>query len=417
MIGLVSCAGAELDEPCGSLPTNPEQKDVALASCLVAGDTLATWPESSSAAPVVLYVDRSGSMRGFLDPAYPSRIGYRSIIDRLIVALNPSQAFGYGSAVQPIPTSIGALGDREFYDDNNTEMEQALELIGRDSTAAATHLLIGDGRRTDPNLANEQYVMMRQLARGWIERGGTFLLAASRAPFTLLEEDPAGCQPAAEAPTSTCPLYAFAFIARGDQTRVVATFANADVFEHVFVWPLPASARSVLTVDQPQPELTFEQSWTTAAGAIPVARVRGDEYTNLPLRARLGLHPASDMSTAAARVGLEGQEFRGRISVRPLLETSAAMPWQAVSGAGSLVSPVPGEPASVDIRSLGSPERHLYRVELIPTGEARWLSDFDAANAGDAERTFGLGRLFELFRSFAQSAEPAPVQRAYVVVN
>jgi hypothetical protein len=56
-------------------------------------------------------------------------------------------------------------------------------------------------------------------------------------------------------------------------------------------------------------------------------------------------------------------------------------------------------------------------VELYPTGEAPWLSEFDAESTSDEVRTFGLGRLFELFRGLAQSEGTMPVQRTYIVVN
>jgi hypothetical protein len=181
-----------------------------LAACLAVDEPLVTWPEEARDAPVILYVDRSGSMRGFLDPGYPARTDYRSVIDRLIVALRPQQAFGFGSSVQPIGTSLGTLGNREFYSDNNTLLEQVLDRIATDTEASATHLIIGDGRRTNPNSANEQYVQMRRLAREWIEQGGTFLVAASRAPFEPVLGDPAGCRAPAGSGSPTCPLYAFA---------------------------------------------------------------------------------------------------------------------------------------------------------------------------------------------------------------
>jgi hypothetical protein len=356
-------------------------------------------------------------MRGFLDPTYLSRVGYRNIIDGLIVRLNPNQAFGFGNTVEPIPASLESLGNRDFYDDSNTELEDALEVIARDSTTASTHLVIGDGRRTDPDLANGQYVAMRQLARDWIERGGTFLVAASRAPFATVEGDPAGCRPDPEAAAATCPLYAFMFIAAGDETRIVGTFATADVFEHVFVWPLPATDQTRLTATESHPDLTFESSWAATPNGTPIARVRGNAYTNDPLGGQLELGPASDLAGAATRLALEGQAFTNSISVRLLNDPSGAAPWQPVLGRISLVTAVQGEPRAFEVRSLGSPDRNLYRIEVLPTGEVPWLSEFDAASAGDAERTLGLGRLFELFRSLAQADSPSPVQRAYLVVN
>ena len=356
-------------------------------------------------------------MRGFLDPDYPSRTDYRSVLDRLIVALDPARAFGFGSSVQPIGTSLGTLGNKEFYSDNNTEMEAVFDRIGQDSMAAATHLIIGDGRRTEPDAANEQYVRMRQLAREWIGRGGTFLVAASQAPFETVPGDPAGCRTESDSASATCPLYAFAFIAAGDEARVVSTFASANAFDHVFVWPLPAAASTEIA-GEPGPDLTFEPRWGAAADSSPIARVRGRIFTNQPHRARLELAGASDAATQAVRAAHAGQALRTRISVRPLNDTAQASSWQPTGGPSSLVREVADNPQTVEFLSRGATaERHLYKVELYPTGEAPWIDKFDAQSAGDEVRTYGLGRLFELFPVLAQSRTPSPVQRAYVVVN
>ena len=52
--------------------TNGEVAEIALARCLV---TSAVFPASRAPKPVTLYLDRSGSMRGFLDPgiSWPDR--------------------------------------------------------------------------------------------------------------------------------------------------------------------------------------------------------------------------------------------------------------------------------------------------------------------------------------------------------
>jgi hypothetical protein len=60
--------------------------------------------------------------------------------------------------------------------------------------------------------------------------------------------------------------------------------------------------------------------------------------------------------------------------------------------------------------------RYLYRLELHPAGEPSWLEAFDAENASDALRTYGLGRLFESFRARDPGTAP-PVIRSFVVVN
>jgi len=77
------------------------------------------------------------------------------------------------------------------------------------------------------------------------------------------------------------------------------------------------------------------------------------------------------------------------------------------------------DPFTYEFISYGNgPEvpRQLYRLQLHPAGEPSWLEAFDAENAGDALRTYGLSRLFESFRAVDPAAAP-PVARIYVVVN
>lgn len=419
LLATTACGGDQDPSPaaCGALDANPELRDRQLASCLTADPPLATWSSSGERSPVALYVDRSGSMRGFLDPDYPARTDYRRVIDRLIVALQPEEAFGFGSSLDRIDTSLGTLGDRAFYSQNNTEMEDALARIAEDTSASRTHVIVGDGRRTDPDLANEQYVRMRQLAQRWIEQGGSFLVAASRAPFERVPGDPAGCGAASDSVIDSCPLYAFAYVAPGAVTQIVGTFAAADVFDHLFVWPLPAAVPTRVSPLERRPDLSVEPGWESAPDGNPIARVRGQEFTNDPLRARLEFN-GSDATAAAARVALEGQELRDQVYVRRLDPSADSPEWAAVTAAGSLVRAVPGESGTVEFVSRGPSEQpFLYRVERYPTGQATWLAEFDAESSGDAVRTYGLGRLFELFRARAQAGDIEPVQRAYIVVN
>jgi hypothetical protein len=54
----------------------------------------------------------------------------------------------------------------------------------------------------------------------------------------------------------------------------------------------------------------------------------------------------------------------------------------------------------------GEPCGTLYRIEARTPGAPAWLARFEARQASDAERTFGLGRLFEPFHPLAASAPP-----------
>ncbi|HEX8358919.1 MAG TPA: hypothetical protein VF613_02295, partial [Longimicrobium sp.] len=125
----------------------------ALAACTtppdpeaLTGEVVRGWVEAPAdegwgmAAPghsVAVYVDRSGSMRGFLDPEYRARADYRSVLDGLQARMGSAQVYGFGSSVRREPNGgIDVLGRREFYGDRDTEMEEALDTISRDTLLA-----------------------------------------------------------------------------------------------------------------------------------------------------------------------------------------------------------------------------------------------------------------------------------------
>jgi hypothetical protein len=397
-----------------------EQRDMDAAQRSAVSTSASAWTQPKNEHGVVLYIDRSGSMRGFLDPNYPSRIptDYRSVIDGVVVGLAPSAAYGYGNDVRPAQASIGVLGNRDFYSDNNTEMERALKLIAADTALASSHVIVGDGRRGNPNTANEQYVQLRSRADDWIRKGGTFMVAASMAPFQTVAADPSGCR-VSEGASQTCPLYAFAYVAKGDEARIGA--ALAEHFEHLFVWPLPALLPTGLkAVAQGQASNpTLERGWTHAADGTPIVRVRGTEASNTPLHVVLQLADTTSPTGKASMRAIRGQGLRAALGVKAL---EGQAEWTPVSGRGSLARPVDGDPFAVDFITRGQGEgdepspRYLYRIELYPTGVPTWLEQFDADNASDSVRTYGLGRLFELFKHLDEQS-PTPAARIYAVVN
>lgn len=412
---LLSIAG------CTSPPTEGEPKDIAWARAMVAGaDSLHAWPERDAGRPVVLYVDRSQSMRGFLDPDYPGRVAtdYRSVLDGFDARLKPAQVLGFGNEVRAAAgQGLGVLGNRDFYSDGNTELEQVFPLVRADSAASSTHVIIGDGRRTNPDAANGQFVAMRLLAEQWIAQGGTFMAAASAAPFRPVENDSAGCRPSEDADPRTCPLYAFAFVAPGDQGRVAA--ALAAVFQHLYVTPLPAVRGSAVAFASPGTAgITLEPAWAAAADGTPIVRLRGRTATNTPLRASMVLRDTTSPLGRATLASLRGRRLVPALAVRTLAADPAASPWRASPAAGALMRPT-ADPFTYEFLSRGTGPgvpRYLYRLHLHPAGEPSWLQDFDAERAGDALRTYGLGRLFESFRAHDPGAAP-PVVRAYAVVN
>lgn len=374
------------------------------------------WGTGGGARPVVVYFDRSGSMRGFLDPGFPARVAtdYRSVIDRLVVGLRPAEAFGFGSAVSPVAATLGVLGNPEFYRDSNTEMEDALALIARDTLPLRTHVIVGDGRRGNPNAANSQYTAMRDAAVRWVERGGTFIVGASKAPFAPVADDASGCR--ANGAGATCPLYAFAFVARGDEPRIAG--ALTDVFEHLFVWPLPGVAGAQLSAraEAAGAAIQLHPTWATAGDGTRIVRSGGPAASTTPLVIRFQAGDSASVAGRTMHAGLAGQRLRPLLWARSL--SLPAHAWSPLAAAGSLVRPSAEEPFAVRLFTRGSAAPAvLYRIDLTPVGEPSWLGEFAADSAGDAHRTFGIERLFEAFRHQAAQSEPRVVARMYVVAN
>lgn len=398
-----------------------EATERALALCLTEGEPkLAEWSTAAGPRPVRIYLDLSGSMRGFLDPTYVTddSTHFRRVIDRMIVGLSPSKAFGYGRSLRPIEPSLGVLGDRKLYSDNDTQMELALEAVASDSALAGTHVLIGDGRRGSPDLANGQFVRIRSIAEQWIASGGTFMLAASLAPFEPVKNDPAGCRDSGSGKggASRCPLYAISFVAKGDEARIAGALAES--FEHLFVYPMPAIPSQMWTIRAATgSEVTVDRGWAHARDGAPIVRVAGGAASTTAVSAALFLRNGPAPLTHALQSALSGQRIGLEISSRPLRPGALGQDWVPLTTRAGHVQPDSTAPLSVSLRSRGpDAQRFIYRVRLFPIGVPTWLANFDARDAADAVRTYGLGTLFELFRQRAQS-DRQPAGRAYFVAN
>ena len=416
---LTACPGGDDNGRPAACDDGSEGCDIQRAEALARDDSVPVWPAAEAGKPVVLYVDRSQSMRGFLDPEYPARVrtDYRSVLDGFDARLHPSRVFGFGNEVRAAEGSgLGVLGDKEFYSDANTELEEVFPLLEADSTLGSTHVIIGDGRRTDPNSANTQYVRMRAAAERWIGQGGTFIVAASHAPFKPVAADPSGCRDATAAEgRETCPLYAFAFVAPGDEGRVAA--ALAATFDDLFITPLPAVAASGAGLaSSGTGVLTLESRWARGPRGGSIARVRGSAETNQPLRASIVVRDTTSPLGRAALAGLRGRRLVPQLSVRVLADDTIASRWQDSPARGALLRPT-DDPLAYEFFSRGpTAPRYLYRIQLHPAGDPAWLERYDAERAADAQRTYGLGRLFESFRA-RDPRTAAPVVRLYAVVN
>lgn len=402
-----------------------EAGDLALARCLATPEVLAA--PAAQKAPVAVYFDRSGSMRGFLDPSYPTRVrtDYRSVIDRLVVGLAPSSGFSFGSELRRIEPTLATLGNRDFYTDKDTRTEQALAAIARDSLAATSHIIVGDGRRGAPNAGDAQFVRMRELADRWVAQGGAFIVATSLAPFKTVATDPSGCRVSSASAASdpqTCPLYAFGFIAVGDATRVTATLAS--VFEHVFVWPaltIPPADLALAPADPLRRDVRLERRWASAPKGSPIVRVRGDSATNRTLSASITVRDTTTPEGHAHAALLGGQNVEIRMFSRAFTPAAAGQEWMPVEARGALVRP--GARTAQGALALDFVTRgargpvSMYRIDLMPGGSPTWLERFDAEDASDVVRTYGLGRLFESFRTKARGGNVSPLARFFIVAS
>ncbi len=403
----------------------------------------APWKGDAAAHPVAVYADRSGSMAGFLDPAYPTRTDYRSVIDGLQARLQPQAVYGFGTTVRREPRpGLRVMGDRGWYVDRNTETEQALDSVAADSAHGWTHIVVTDGRRTDPRDGYGQFEQMRQVADAWIRAGGSFMVAVSLAPFAPVPNDPSGCHADGRARRENheedeheggdeaaehglrCPLYAFVFAAPGDGMRVGATLAQ--LFDHVWMYPAPTAPNRmfVLAADAAAGggTATFERQRLLTADSAAVAAVEGTEPATQPLHVRL---EQPDTTSAAGRLvaALLASGMRAELSARGITTDSASNGWARQDGRTGAVRVDAGgraldvfSPGGDDCQSVGEtdPCGTLYRLELYPAGAPAWLEQLEARDAADVERTFGLGRLFESFRAGARTP---PLARAYLLVR
>lgn len=404
-----------------------EARTLAVVQSWVEPVDASSWERSAPERPVAIYADRSGSMRGYLDPAYPTQTDYRSVIDGLQARLSPERIYGFGNRVRLEPNAgLDVLGDRAFYTDGNTELEQVVDTIAADSALQWNHLIIGDARRTDPNLAHRQFVRMRELGLRWTAAGGTFIVAVSRAPFTPVPGDPSGCHPPERGTSGagtarTCPLYAFAFAAPGDGMALARSLGG--LFEHLWAYPLPTAPAASLRISEAGPAegTSFDPHWLPDGGSAAVPMISAETRATEPVVLRL---EPTGASAPVLGTLLGSERTRAELWARPVSADEQPPAWRRRDPDAGAVR-VSEDGREVRVFSPGGddclaaapsePCGTLYRLELRPGGSPAWLSDFEAKDAADRERTFGLGRLFESFVAQAPSAQPAA--RVYMLVR
>ena len=389
-------SGAGTDACPEASPLRGDARDRALAVCMVDAD-VPPRPSNGPIRPVVkLYIDLSGSMRSFLDPDYSGgQEHYRFALDNLLANLSPVATIGFGDRLRPISSSLQQLGNRDTYRDLNTRMEAALRAIEGDADADTTHIILGDGRRTNPNTANGQYTTMRELVAEWTDRGGTFAVAMSFAPFRPIPGDPAGCHRDATAPADaplTCPLYAFAFVRAEDANTMAERLVES--FKHTFMLPAPAvhPSQIVLRYTSPPGQLAFDRRWATASDGTPIAHSSSERRSERP--SAVTVDTGTPDRAAANRLEFVRSLAPHRRVWRRAIR--AAQPeWRPVSEAGAHVAASNEDALGLRLLSRGQEAQlFLYRVDLIPLDIPDWLRALDGQDISDRVSTFGLGRLF-----------------------
>lgn len=417
VLGVTACAskpsGCAVGQPRGVVA------EKAKAKCLAQASVPTPPPSRGTLHPVVLYLDRSSSMQGFLDPAYPTRVktDFRSVLDAILAGLRPSAVKSYGAGISEAAPTIGVLGRREFYQDRDTRMEEVVALIERDTALANTHMIVGDGRRGSPATADGQFVRLRVAAQSWIEHGGHFLVATSNAPFKTIESDPSGCRRGASitAEEQTCPIYLFAFISPGEELGVAA--AVDDAFEHHFVWPAIAIPPQAINVwpTGPRTTLNVNAIWERSAQGFPIVRTGAPSRTSTYDGYRLGIADTASAKDRTLQHLLDEQSTQLMLESRRMAGDSLQS-WGS-AGTNGLVRPAQ-PPNAIEIGSLGnSPPLSIVRVSLVPMGEPRWLSLVQASDGNDGVRTYGINRLFEGFRQQAKQRLLSAIATLFVVSN
>lgn len=395
--------------------------DIAVAKCLAVPLQQSSVVQRPNPR-VVLYLDRSASMQGFLDPGYPTHIrtDFRSVIDRLIVNTQTVRAYSYGESIHPFIPSLGTLGNKAFYSDRDTKFESALDSIAKDSTESETHIVVGDARRGSPDRANGQFTVLRTLAAKWVDNGGTFVTAVSLAPFKTVASDPSGCRKGASGDNAaqTCPLYAFAFVAPSDVNTITA--ALADVFEHVFAWPMPTIPTKLLSGQKlsSSANLSLENHWAPTSDGGWIARVRGaGAASNQELIVQPIIADTGSLTGKAFRAILDGETMTIGLGAKTLTPDAASHTWAGVASRGALVR-ITGEssPQLAFVTRGREAPRSIVAVDFVPRGIPTWLDSVSAADSADVKRTFGISLLFESFRAMAER-KSSPAARLFFVTN
>lgn len=420
----VSEPAAAVAPSCRQLPESGEPRSRAIAKCLAEPINTRAFGPQRATPQAVLYLDHSASMRGFLHPLGGNPTSFQTIVDRILAGAQPVAAFAYGSSLVPLnpKTSLTAINTPSFYSATNTLLEQVLDRVARDTTASRTHIIIGDGRRGSPGIAEAQFSGMRNTAMAWIAHGGAFIVATTMAPFQTVPTDPSGCRTGSAAANAgqVCPLYAFIFVAPQDVQTI--TSAASEVFEHIFIWPVPPLDPSATAVTRTPntPQINVNPKWVQLPNGQSIIRVRGvGGASNNPVRFRLGADTTNPIGRVEHAV-IDGERIGIALHAKSLLPAAVGAQWVNVGPVGGLAriarQPDAGLPTIEFITHGSTAPEVMIVAEIVPTGVPEWLEEFDAKDSADVLRTYGLSRLFAGFQLDA-SQHPHSAARYMFVAN
>ena len=111
----------------------------------------------------------------------------------------------------------------------------------------------------------------------------------------------------------------------------------------------------------------------------------------------------------------DGEGMQSRLFSKSLDVSALQRAWTPIQSGSAVIRSTAPTTATIVTRGPTS-AKSIVRLELVSTGEPKWLSEFDANDASDVLRTYGLGRLFESFRQDATNGQK-PIAHVYFVVN
>jgi hypothetical protein len=365
---------------------------------------------AQSSAPMVLYIDRSGSMTGYLDAANTDSLrvvhragaNFRTLLDGLLaIGGEEVTLYGFGTRAELIPNLsragvISQLFSQSFYNDNNTHTEDALQLIREDSARSSIHLLVTDGRRGGTQggeAAIAQFQRMGAVASWWVEEGGIFAISASMAPFEQVRGDRAGCWQTSEASGGRCPLYVFAFLPAHAAERALAILDQTS--QQIYAYPSVSDER----ISTERSIVSRERGSLGMLRNPPFVlgfRAEGDPNEIVDASVRLIFRLDQSVARFARSDSLVWHLEKATLESGDLQWVSTgdvSAEWvqpsrvEVEEGAHALAVPL-------TVRSYSELTPTLYRLRISSTGRPTWLDEYEAMSQGDSVRTYGISPLF-----------------------